>query len=39
MIHVDMAIHVGDLKLGFVDGGFECHGDGFLGSIQSRILG
>jgi hypothetical protein len=26
MVAVDMAVHVGDLKLGFVDGGFERHG-------------
>ena len=23
---VNAAVHVGDLQLGFVDGGFECHG-------------
>jgi ethanolamine utilization microcompartment shell protein EutS len=25
MVAIDVAVHVGDLELGFVDGGFERH--------------
>src|SRR5438105_1874195 len=26
MVGIDLAVHVGELDVGFVDGGFECHG-------------
>ena len=25
VVRIDVAVHVGELELGFVDGGFECH--------------
>lgn len=37
VVAIHMAVHVGDLELGFVDGGFERHGRG-LGWGQPGII-
>ena len=36
VVRIDVAVHVGDLQLGFVDGGFQCHGGLSLGKVSVK---